>query len=226
MKVNIANIESMGGCVYLPFEPNTADIPELNGDVVVESILFDGYGVFAHNGKYYKISYAKLEDVRDDEQVRITINQHRFGYRLPDNFDIAVDDLALTFGEVEECEHSEYVSYLIDGLISNLEHLVVEDGIREVLSPDQCATKLREIEKCPPKYLYYFTDLNDLGEQFDGKIFSVCDITGECICDVLECDLAELEQHGIIDDNAILTSEEHRAILLATRFEAIIFLKK
>ncbi|MFR9545935.1 MAG: hypothetical protein SNJ29_10205 [Rikenellaceae bacterium] len=226
MKVNIAEIGCMGGCVHLPFEPNTPDIPELDGGVVVESMLFDGVGVCEYNDKYYVIKYPKLEEVEGDEQVRRTVNQHRYGYRLPDNFDIGVDDMALTFGNIEECEHSEYVSYLVEGLINHVNKMMVEDGEREVLSINDYSTRLREIEKCPPKYLYLFAKLKDFSEEFEGKVFSVSDDRDNHICDVLQDDLAELENQGIIDNNATLTSEEHRAILLATRFEVIVFLKE
>lgn len=239
MEINAMTIERLGGCTYNPLEPNTPDIPEIDG-VEIEAILFDGFGVCHHEGKYYLMSYAKLEDVKDDEQVRRTINEYRYGNRLPNDFEVTIDDLALTFGEFEECEHSEYVSYLIDGLVSNIEHLIVEDGKREVLSPDECATKLREIEKCPPKYLYYFTDRDDLVEQFDGEIYPVYDQTkrGEkndgWICDVLLKDLLILEEQGVIRpdkdgmdlNEPYLVSEEHRATLLEARFEAIIFLKE
>ncbi|MFR9546924.1 MAG: hypothetical protein SNJ29_15315, partial [Rikenellaceae bacterium] len=37
--------------------------------------------------------------------------------------------------------------------------------------------------------------------------------------------LWQMEQQDIVDNSATLTSEEHRAKLLATRFEAIVFLK-
>ena len=238
MKINSFEIDRMGGVVTCEMEPNTPDILEIN-EVEVITYLFDGYGVFTHNNKYYKISYDKLEDVKDDEQILRTINEYRYGNRPPDaSWDITVDDMALTFGEVEECEYSEYVSYLIDGLISNASNLTVEDGEREVLSPDYIASKLREIKKTPPKYLYYFTDRDDLVEQFDGEIYPVYDENKRddenqgWICDVLLEDLLVLEKQGIIKPDPItelneplLTSEEHRAKLLATRFEAIIFLK-
>ncbi len=228
----------MGGCIYLPFEPNTPDIPEIDG-VVVDAALFDGSGVIAYNGKYYHINYPQQEDVREDEQIRRVINQHRFGYRLPDHFDITADDLALTFGAIEECEYSEYVSYLIEGLISNASNMSVEDGKRSCLTCDEYISKLQKLESCPPKYLYYFTDRDDLVEQFDGEIYPVYDenkrgdATDGWICDLLLKDLLELEEQGVIRPDKVaelnepyLVSEEHRAKLLASRFEAIIFINK
>lgn len=239
MKINSLEIDRMGGVVALEMEPNTPDIPEIN-EVEVTAYLFDGYGVFTYNDKYYKISYDKLEDAKDDEQVRMTINEYRYGNRLVgyDDWEITVDDMAICFGEIEACEYSEYVSYIIDGLIYNASNLNVEDGEREVLSPSDLAVSLREMEKNPPKYLHFYQDRDDLVEALDGEIYPVYDENKRddenqgWICDVLLEDLLKLEEQGVIrpDKDAelnepYLVSEEHRTALLATRFEAIIFLK-
>ena len=233
MKINARDIEAMGGCIWQPLEPNTPDLPEIN-DIEVDAVLFDGVGVFQHENKYYKISYAKLDDVRDDEQVSRTINEYRYGNRLPDDYlEITPDDLALTFGEIEECEQSEYVSYLVDGLVSNANNLNVEDGQRDVLSLDEYCQKLREIEKSPSKYLYLFKDREDLVEQFDGKIYCIHDENCNYLCDLLEEDMLHFVDKGILvpaygDDDineTKLSSPNHKAEVLSARFEAIIFLK-
>lgn len=224
MNINAESIEQLGGLTTLEMELNTPELPEVD-EKTVTTYLFDGYGVFSCNDSYYTISYQQLDKVWGNEQVRRHINMHRYGNRLPNDFEVTIDDLAICFGEVESCEYSEYVSYIIDGLIENATRMLVEDGVREVLSVNDYSQKLREIEKTPPKHLYLLKDLNDLGEQFDGEIYSVSDEMGEHICDVLQEDLIDLEKQGIINNQGILTSEEHRAKLLSTRFEAIIFLK-
>lgn len=233
MKINARDIESMGGCIWQPLEPNTPELPELD-DIEIDAVLFDGIGLFQHENKYYKISYAKLEEVKGDEQVSRAINEYRYGNRLPDDYlEITPDDLALTFGEIEECERLEYVSYLIDGLVSNAEKLNIEDGERDVLSIDKYCEKLREIEKSPPKYLYLFKDREELVEQFDGKIYCIHDEKGDYLCDLLEDDMLNfvdkgtlIPAHGDDDINETkLSSPKHKVEVLATRFEAIIFLK-
>ncbi|MFR9546008.1 MAG: hypothetical protein SNJ29_10580 [Rikenellaceae bacterium] len=231
MEINAKMIDEMGGLVLWQMEPNTPNIPEIN-EIEIDTYLFDGYGVATHNNKYYKLSYQRLEEIADDEQVNREVNAYRYGNREPDDLEITIDDMAMTYGEFEECEHLEYVSYLIEGLISNANKMSIEDGVRTCLSCDDYISQLREVERCPPKHLYLFRDHGELVEQFDGEIYPVYDFNGEYLCDVLTADLLSLAQGGFIKpthelsglNETILTSIEHRDKVLASRFEAIIFI--
>ncbi|MFI3294090.1 MAG: hypothetical protein SNI70_11320 [Rikenellaceae bacterium] len=231
MEINAKMIDEMGGLVLWQMEPNTPNFPEIN-EIEIDTYLFDGYGVATHNNRHYKLSYKRLEEVADDEQVHREVNAYRYGNRESDDLEITIDDMVMTYGEFEECERSEYVSYLIEGLISNASNMSVEDGKRRCLSCDDYITQLKELESCPPKYLCYFTDDDDLVEQFDGEIYPVYDFNGDYLCDVLTADLLNLVEEGFIKpthelsdlNETILTSIEQRDKVLAARFEAIIFL--
>ena len=229
MIINAMAIESLGGLIYNPLEPNTPDIPEIDG-VEVGAILFNGHGVFRHEDKYYKLTYQKLEDIEGKDQTLRAINQHRYGYRLPDDFEITVDDMAVTFGETEEIEYSEYVSCIVEGLIDNSGRMIVEGD----LTPFEYEQKLRAIEKSPPKYLHIYTDFEELVEELDGKIYPVYDENKKELCDVLLEDLIELETSGDIrarlnDDDlndVVISAVGNKEKVLATRFEAILFNKR
>lgn len=233
MKINAKDIESLGGLVTWGIKPNTPNIPEID-EIDMETYLFDGHGVFEYNNKYYKISYPKLEETQGSEEMVDTINEYRYANQRSCDFEITVDDVAITFGMIEVTKHSEYVSFIVDGLIDNIGRMIVEDGENEVLSAAEYEAKLRMIEKSPPKYLYLYQNYNELVEEFDGKIYSVKDENGEHLCDVLEEDLVELEGAGVIrpthnDDDlndVIITAADKREKVLATRFEAILFIKR
>lgn len=229
MIINARDIESMGGLVTWGIEPNTPNIPEIN-EIEMETYLFDGHGVFEHDGKYYKLSYPKLEEAKGDSEMIGSINEYRYANQRSSDLEITVDDIAMTFGMIEVAEHSEYVSLIVDGLIDNIGRMIVEAD----LSPTEYEQKLKAVEKTPPKYLYLYRDYDELVEELDGKIYPVKDIDGEYLCDVLLDDLLILEQDGVVREvdelsglnETILTSSENRAKLLATRFEAILFNKR
>lgn len=195
MNINAKRIEELGGLVSLTMELNTPDFPEVDQKEIT-AYLFDAFGVAQCDDKYLFLTYPGIGNAKMDKQIRRTINQNRFGNRLPDNFKVTIDDLAMCFAEVEEINHEEYVRQLYKGIFSNSKSLF--KGTK------MTAEKFREhnlrIIKRPCKHLYIYQNESDFLSVLDGKIYAVCDMDGKYLCDVLEEDLLQLETEKKVID--------------------------
>lgn len=199
MNINAKHIEEMGGLVSLKMELNTSDLPEFD-EKQVTAYLFDSLGVARYEDKYLFLVYPGLGDAKMDEQIRRTINRDRYGNRLPDNFKITVDDLAMCFAEVEEITHEEYVNQLMRGMITYSPSRLLPRR----LSGEKLREQIRRIIMSPPKHLYIFKDDSEFLKELDGKIYAISDLHGDVICDVLEEDMTALEDQDIIANGQIV----------------------
>ena len=219
MNINAKHIEEMGGLTSLEMELNTPDLPEFDGKEVT-AYLFDAFGVARYEDKYLFLVYPGLGNARMDEQIRRTINRDRYGNRLPDNFKITVDDLAMCFAEVEEITHEEYVNQLMRGMITYSPSRLLPRR----LSGEKLREQIRRIIMNPPKHLYIFKDDSDFLKELDGKIYAISDLHGDVICDVLEEDMTVLEDQDVIANGQIVCADSIDYIR-SQRVEAI-FLNK
>lgn len=219
MNINAKHIEALGGLMSLEMELNTPDLPEFD-EKKVTAYLFDAFGVARHEDKYLFLVYPGLGNAMEDEQIRRTINQNRFGNRLPDDFKITIDDLAMCFAEVEEINHEEYVRQLMKGIFTNSKSLFKGTGMT--------AEKFREhnlrIIMTPCKNLYIYKDDREFLKELDGKVYAISNLNGDIICDVLKEDMIMLEDQGLIADNQIISADSIEYIR-SQRVE-IIFLTK
>lgn len=202
MNINAKHIEEMGGLVSLEMELNTPYLPEFD-EKEVTAYLFDAFGVARYEDKYLFLVYPGLGNARMDEQIRRTINRDRYGNRLPDNFKITVDDLAMCFAEVEEITHEEYVNQLMRGMITYSPSRLLPRR----LSGEKLREQIRRIIMNPPKHLYIFKDDSEFLKELDGKIYAISDLHGDVICDVLEEDMTVLEDQDVIADGQIVCTE-------------------
>lgn len=202
MNINAKHIEELGGLMSLEIEPNAPDIPEIDGKEVT-AYLFDGYGVAKHEDMYLFLTYPGIGNAMVDEQIRRTINQYRFGNRLPDNFKVTYDDLAMCYATFEEINHEEYIRQLMKGIFTNSKSLFKGTGMT--------AEKFREhnlsIVMSPCKHLYIFKDDREFLKELDGKIYAILDLSGNVISDVMEEDMITLEEQGIISNNQIVSTD-------------------
>jgi hypothetical protein len=219
MNINAKHIEEMGGLTSLEMELNTPDLPEFDGKEVT-AYLFDAFGVARYEDKYLFLVYPGLGNARMDEQIRRTINRDRYGNRLPDNFKITVDDLAMCFAEVEEITHEEYVNQLMRGMITYSPSRLLPRR----LSGEKLREQIRRIIMNPPKHLYIFKDDSEFLKELDGKIYAISDLHGDVICDVLEEDMTVLEDQDVIANGQIVCADSIDYIR-SQRVEAI-FLNK
>lgn len=219
MKINAKTIEALGGLMTLEMELNTPDLPEVD-EKKITAYLFDAFGVTQHEDIYLFMVYPGLGNARMDEQIRRTINQNRYGNRLPDNFKVTIDDLAMCFAEVEEISHEEYVRQLMKGIFTNSKSLFKGTKMTAEIFREY---NLR-IVKSPCKHLCIFKDDREFLQELDGKIYAISDRNGDIICDVLEEDMIALEDQDIISDNQIVSADSIEYIR-SQRVE-IIFLTK
>lgn len=216
MNINAKRIEELGGLISLTMELNTPDFPEVDGKEVT-AYLFDAFGVAQCEERYLFLTYPGLGNAMMDVQIRRTINQNRFGNRLPDDFKVTVDDLAMCFAEVEEINHEEYVRQLMIGIFTNSKSLFKDTKMT--------AKKFREhhfrIIKTPCKHLYIFKDHNELAKELDGKVYAVTDKDGSVICDLLEEEMLALDDQDLVSDGEIVITDsiEH---IRSQRVEIII----
>ena len=202
MNINAKHIEEMGGLVSLEMELSTPDLSEFDGKEVT-AYLFDAFGVARYEDKHLFLVYPGLGNAKMDEQIRRTINQKRYGNRLPDNFKITVDDLAMCFAEVEEITQHEYVNQLMRGMITYSPSRLLP----RKLSGEKLREQTRRIIMNPPKHLYIFKDDSEFLKELDGKIYAISDLHGDVICDVLEEDMTALEDQDVIADGQIVCAE-------------------
>lgn len=224
MKIHAQQLESFGVLICQEIEPNTPNIPEID-EVEVAMYLFDGEGVFEHNGKHYYAHYPLLQDCIDDSQIRSYINNYRFGGRLADEDPITIDDLCICYGEFEECTEKEFAKYFFENLEKALS--------KAEITPDSIK-RFNHIKKGvlenPPKNLYVFKDVQTFLEALDGKVYATYDCDGIELCDVLEEDLISLEEQNVLHDpygendlnDMRLTSPDKRDFLESQRVEIII----
>lgn len=219
MNINAKHIEALGGLMSLEMELNTPDLPEFD-EKKVTAYLFDSFGVAQHEEKYLFLVYPGIGNAMVDEQIRRTINQERFGNRLPDNFKVTIDDLAMCFAEVEEINHEEYVRQLMKGIFTNSKSLF--KGTK--MTAEIFREHVFGIVKSPCKHLYIFKDDREFLKELDGKIYAISDLNGNVICDVLEDDMLNLEKQDAVSDGKIVSSASIEYIR-SERVE-IIFLTK
>ena len=219
MNINSKHIEELGGLVSLKMELNTPDLPEFD-EKQVTAYLFDSFGVARYEDKYLFLVYPGLGNAKMDEQIRRTINRDRYGNRLPDNFKITVDDLAMCFAEVEEITQHEYVNQLMRGMITYSPSRLLPRR----LSGEKLREQTRKIIMNPPKHLYIFKDDSEFLKELDGKIYAISNLNGDVICDVLEDDMTALEDQDVIADGQIVCAESIDYIC-SQRVE-VIFLNK
>lgn len=200
MNINAKRIEELGGLVSLTMELNTPDFPEVN-EKEITAYLFDGFGVAQCEGRYLFLTYPGIGNAMLDEQMRLTINQNRYGNRLPDDFKITVDDLAMCFAEVEEITHEEYVRQLMKGIFTNTKSLF--KGTK--MTPDKFREHNLRIIMTPCKHLFIFKEHDEFMKELDGKVYAVSDKNGDFICDLLEDDMVTLDDQDIISDGEITT---------------------
>lgn len=216
MNINAKRIEELGGLVSLTMELNTPDFPEVD-EKEITAYLFDGFGVAQCEGRYLFLTYTGIGNAMLDEQMKHTINQNRYGNRLPDDFKITVDDLAMCFAEVEEITHEEYVRQLMKGIFSNSKPLF--KGTK------MTAEKFREhnlrIIMAPCKHLFIFKEHDEFMKELDGKVYAVSDKNGDFICDLLEDDMVTLDDQDIISDGEIVSLDSIEYIR-SQRVEVII----
>lgn len=202
MNINAKHIEELGGLLSIKMELNAPDLPEFD-EKEVTAYLFDSFGVAQCEDKYLFLTYPGLGNAKMDEQIRRTINQKRYGNRLPDNFKVTVDDLAMCFAEVEEITHYEYVNQLMRGMITYSPTRLLP----RKLSGEKLREQIRRIIMNPPKHLYIFKDDNEFLKELDGKIYAISDLRGDVICDVLEEDMTALEEQDIISEGQIVCAD-------------------
>ncbi|CDN32366.1 hypothetical protein BN938_2294 [Mucinivorans hirudinis] len=202
MNINAKRIEELGGLVSLTMELNTPDFPEVD-EKEITAYLFDGFGVAQCEGRYLFLTYPGVGNAMLDEQMRRTINQNRYGNRLPDDFKITVDDLAMCFAEVEEITQEEYVRQLMKGIFSNSKSLF--KGTK--MTPDKFREYNLRIIMAPCKHLYIFKDYDEFMKELDGKVYAVSDKSGGFICDLLEEDMVTLDDQDIISDGEIVSTD-------------------
>ncbi len=202
MNINAKHIEELGGILSIKMELNTPNLPEFD-EKEVTAYLFDSFGVARYEDKYLFLTYPGLGNAKMDEQTRRTINQKRYGNRLPDNFKVTVDDLAMCFAEVEEITHNEYVNQLMKGMITYSPTRLLP----RKLSGEKLREQTRRIIMNPPKHLYIFKDDNEFLKELDGKIYAISDLHGDVICDVLEEDMAALDEQDIISEGQIVCAD-------------------
>lgn len=202
MNINAKHIEELGGLLSIKMELNAPDLPEFD-EKEVTAYLFDSFGVARYEDKYLFLTYPGLGNAKMDEQIRRTINQKRYGNRLPDNFKVTVDDLAMCFAEVEEITHYEYVNQLMRGMITYSPTRLLP----RKLSGEKLREQTRRIIMNPPKHLYIFKDDNEFLKELDGKIYAISDLRGDVICDVLEEDMAALDEQDIISEGQIVCAD-------------------
>lgn len=219
MNINVQHIEALGGLMSLEIELNTPDLPEID-EKKVTAYLFDAFGVARYEDKYLFLEFPGLGNAMVDEQIRRTINQNRYGNRLPDNFKVTIDDLAMCFAEAEEINHEEYVRQLLKGIFTNSKSLFKGTQMTAEIFREH---NLR-IVKNPCKHLYIFKDDREFLKELDGKIYAISDLNGNIICDVLEEDMITLEEQDVISDNQIVSADSIEYIL-SQRVE-VIFLTK
>ena len=220
MNINAKRIEELGGLVSLTMELNTPDFPEVN-EKEVTAYLFDGFGVAECEGRYLFLTYPGVGNAMLDEQMRRTINQNRYGNRLPDDFKITVDDLAMCFSEVEEITHEEYVRQLMKGIFSNSKSLF--KGTK--MTPDKFREHNLRIIMAPCKHLYIFKAHDEFMKELDGKVYAVSDKNGDFICDLLEDDMVTLDDQDIISDSEIVSTDSIEFVR-SQRVEVIILNRK
>lgn len=219
MNINAKHIEALGGLMSLEMELNTPDLPEFDEKKVI-TYLFDTFGVARHEDKYLFLEYPGLGNAMVDEQIWRTINRNRYGNRLPDNFKVTIDDLAMCFAEVEDINHEEYVRQLLKGIFTNSKSLF--KGTK--MTADIFREHVLRIIKSPCKHLYIFKDDSVFMKELDGKIYAISDLNGNVICDVLEDDMITLEEQDVISDGKIVSAASIEYIR-SERVE-IIFLTK
>lgn len=202
MNINAKRIEELGGLISLTMELNTPDFPEVDGKEVT-AYLFDAYGVAQCDDKYLFLTYPGVGNAMMDVQIRRTINQNRFGNRLPDDFKVTIDDLAMCFAEVEEINHEEYVRQLMKGIFLNSKSLF--KGTK--MTAEKFREYNRRIITAPCKHLYIFKDHNEFTAELDGKVYAVTYPNGEVICDLLEEDMLALDDQDLISDGIIVTTD-------------------
>lgn len=215
MNINVQHIEALGGLMSLEIELNTPDLPEID-EKKVTAYLFDAFGVARYEDKYLFLEFPGLGNAMVDEQIRRTINQNRYGNRLPSNFKVTIDDLAMCFAEVEEINHEEYVRQLMKGIFSNSKSLF--KGSK--MTPEIFREHNLRIIKTPCKHLYIYKDDREFLKELDGKIYAISDLNGNIICDVLEEDMITLEEQDVISDNQIVSADSIEYIL-SQRVEVI-----
>lgn len=219
MNINAKYIEALGGLMSLEMELNTPDLPEFD-EKKVTAYLFDAFGVARYEDKYLFLEYPGIGNAMVDEQIRRTINQNCYGNRLPDNFKVTFDDLAMCFAEVEEINHEEYVRQLMKGIFTNSKSMF--KGTK--MTADIFREHVFRIVKSPCKHLYIFKDDREFLKELDGKIYAISDLNGNIICDVLEDDMITLEEQDVISDGKIVSADSIEYIR-SERVE-IIFLTK
>lgn len=219
MNINAKHIEALGGLMSLEMELNTLDLPQVD-EKKVTAYLFDTFGVARHEDMYLFLTYPGIGNAMMDEQIRRTVNQNRYGNRLPDNFKVTFDDLAICFAEVEEINHEEYVRQLIKGIFTNSKSLF--KGTK--MTAEIFREHILRIIKSPCKHLYIFKNDREFLKELDGKIYAISDLNGNFICDVLEEDLITLEDHDVISNGQIVSADSIEYIR-SERIE-IIFLTK
>ncbi|CDN32556.1 hypothetical protein BN938_2486 [Mucinivorans hirudinis] len=219
MNINAKRIEELGGLVSLTMELNTPDFPEVD-EKEITAYLFDGFGIAQCEGRYLFLTYPGVGNAMLDEQMRRTINQNRYGNRLPDDFKITVDDLAMCFAEVEEINHEEYVRQLMKGIFSNSKSLF--KGTK--MTPDKFREYNLRIIMAPCKHLFIFKEHNEFMKELDGKVYAVTDKNGNVICDILEADMVTFDDQDIISDGEIVSLDSIEFVR-SQRVE-IIFLNK
>lgn len=202
MNINAKHIEELGGILSIKMELNTPNLPEFD-EKEVTAYLFDSFGVARYDDKYLFLTYPGLGNAKMDEQIRRTINQKCYGNRLPDNFKVTVDDLAMCFAEVEEVTHNEYVNQLMKGMITYSPTRLLP----RKLSGEKLREQTRRIIMNPPKHLYIFKGDNEFLKELDGKIYAISDLHGDVICDVLEEDMAALDEQDIISEGQIVCAD-------------------
>ena len=220
MNINAKRIEELGGLVSLTMELNTPDFPEVD-EKEITVYLFDGFGVAQCEGRCLFLTYPGIGNAMLDEQMRRTINQSRYGNRLPDDFKITVDDLAMCFAEVEEINHEEYVRQLMKGIFSNSKSLF--KGTK--MTPDKFRGHNLRIIMAPCKHLFIFKDHDEFMKELDGKVYAVSDKNGDFICDLLEADMVTLDDQDIISDGEITTLDSIEFVR-SQRVEIIILNRK
>lgn len=220
MNINAKHIEELGGLTILEMELNTPDIPEID-EKEVTAYLFDGVGLVQCDGLYVELTYPMLYDSKSDVQVRRTINQERYGNRLPDNFKMTIDDLAICYGEAEIIEHKDYVSTLTTGLFATMGKWAKKADD----DPTQLNQKLLAIAGDPCKHFYILKNQKEFLKELDGKVYAIMDSKENVICDVLEEDMVTLEEQGIVSDGYIV-SEDSIEYVRSQRVEIIILNKQ
>lgn len=216
MNINAKRIEELGGLASLTMELNTPDFPEVDGKEIT-AYLFDGFGVAQCQERYLFLTYPGIGNSMLDEQMRRTINQNRYGNRLPEDFKVTVDDLAMCFAEIEEINHEEYVRQLMKGIFSNSKSLF--KGTK--MTPKKSREHNLKIIMSPCKNLFIFKEHDEFMKELDGKVYAVTDKNGNVICDLLEEDMITLDDQDLISEGEIVTTDSIE-YLRSQRVEIII----